>query len=739
MSTATPQPKENMGAPLPRIDGRAKVTGAARYAADFAVGNAAQAYLLTSTIARGRITGFDLTKAQAIPGVLHIMTHENAGPIGSLTFMMMGGQSSDSVKPLDGPAIHYAGQIIGMVVAESYETARQAARAVGVTYAAEAPTSGFDPPGGEVIAAATMPEHEDPKAGDAEAAFAKAAVKIDAEYSTPPQHHNTIELFSTTCVWNGDELTVYEPSQWVKGLQVGLATQLGIKPDKVRVISPYVGGAFGSKGTVTNRTVLVALAARLLRRPVRLVATRAQGFSFATYRAETKQRVRLAADASGKLVAFTHDGYEITSRTDAYAVAGTKNTAVMYDYGTVLTKVSIVRADRNTPGFMRSPGEVPYMFALESAMDELAVALKIDPVELRRRNDTRKSPINGAPYTSRSLVECYDQAAAAFGWAKRNPQPRSMQDGEWLIGYGCATACYPTQHNPASIRIKLTGEGQARVEIGVHDVGTGAYTAVAQIVSEKLGLPIENVEVVLGESTLPPGPIAGGSVTTASVAAVADIACAALRKRLFGEGALAASATPTVEAYAGAFERIGTGAIEEYAEWSQKGARPGAMAGLHKGQVGISGGQTDDAVMFSFGAEFVEVRVHSLTGEIRVPRVVGAFAAGRIVNTRTANSQLMGGMIWGIGSALHEFTEVDEREARYVNDNIAEYLVPVNADVPVVDIILVPEVDTIIPMGIKGLGELGNVGTSAAIANAVYHATGKRYRDLPLVIDKTVA
>ena len=426
---------------------------------------------------------------------------------------------------------------------------------------------------------------------------------------------------------------------------------------------------------------------------------------------------------------YGHEAWEQTSRLDDYVVNGTGASTAMYSAEAIKTKVHVVRTDRNTPGFMRAPAEVPYFFALESAMDELAVALKMDPIELRRINDTMVNPANGAPYTSRSLMQCYDAAAEAFGWSNRSAAPGSMRDGEWLIGWGCATAAYPTQMAPATARIALSANRTVRVQSAVHDVGTGAYTIIAQLVSERLAIPIERVAVELGDSGLPAGPVAGGSVTTASVGAAVAKACDAIIAKLYPNGRFE-------DDVAAAFKALAVGSIEEYAEYEPDGLPKGSAAALQAGKLAIIGGALPDRTMFSFGAEFVEVRINARTREIRVPRCVGAFASGRIMNPRTARSQLMGGMIWGISSALHEGMEIDLNTGKYVNDNLAEYLVPVNADIGSVEVILIPEVDTKVnPLGIKGLGELGNVGTDAAVANAVFHATGKRIRKLPIRLE----
>jgi xanthine dehydrogenase YagR molybdenum-binding subunit len=416
MVDAAPEPKQNMGRPEARYDARAKVTGEAQYAADFSVANPAYAMLVTSAVAKGRITRIDRAAAEAIPGVLLVMTHENRGQLGPFKFFGAGGESATVRPPMPDDRVTHDGEIVAMVVADSFETARDAAHRLRVEIAAEKPIHGLGSPGVAITPAAKPgTQHEkDAAAGDFDRAFREGEVTLEAEYKTPAQHHNPIELFSTTCVWNGRELTVYEPCQFVTGFQHGLARQLQIEPEQVHIVSPYVGGAFGSKGSVTQRTALVALAARRLNRPVKLVVTRDQGFTTATYRAETQHRLRLAAGRDGKLTAYGHEAFEVTSQADDYVVAGTKITSAMYAAPNVATKVNVVKADRNTPGFMRSPAEVPYMYALEAAMNEMADKLGIDPVQFRRINETNVNPVTGARYTSRSLMQCYDEAASIW-------------------------------------------------------------------------------------------------------------------------------------------------------------------------------------------------------------------------------------------------------------------------------------------------------------------------------------
>jgi xanthine dehydrogenase YagR molybdenum-binding subunit len=741
------------GQAQPRVDARAKVTGTARYASDEQVANPAFAYLVTSAISRGRIRGFNLAAAKAVPGVLDILTHENVGSQAAPPPQM--DPTDKPTETLESDRVWHDGQIVAIVVAETFEAAREASYKLEVIYAPERPSATFDSPGVTSEIRKETARAKDPKVGDFAHAFAAAPVKIDARYSTPTQHHNPIELFTTTCVWEGENLTVYEPSQAMHGNKNNLATQLRIDPSRIRSISRYVGGAFGSKSLAAH-TVWIAIAARRLGRPVKLVPTRDQGFTIRTYRAETRHHLQLGADRNGKLSALRHEGWELVSRPSHFNVSGAMSTARMYACPNIETKVNLVHADRNSPGFMRAPPDTPYMFALESAMDELAVSLNMDPIELRRTNDTKTDPSNGKPFSSRSLMQCYDEAAERFGWQKRNAKPGSMHDGDWLIGWGCATACYPSNIGAAAVRLSLTAQGKATVGMAAHEIGTGAYTLVAITAARVLGLKVEDVDVKMGDSDLPPVPIAGGSNNAASTAHVTNMACEEARAKIAAAAVTAGdspfhgadpaslrlqSGTLTgaggSEPLAKALGRVTGGVLEIHAEFVPKGAAPGALQMLYKGVPAfVSGISREDVTAFAFGAQFVEIRVHRRTKELRVARVVSAFAAGTIVNATAARSQYMGGVIWGLSSALHEKTEVDLRTARYVNDNLADYLIPVNADTPSIDIIMVAEEDTRVnPLGIKGIGEVGIVGMNAAVANAVFHATGRRIRDMPVRLE----
>jgi xanthine dehydrogenase YagR molybdenum-binding subunit len=736
------------GRPIARVDGIAKVTGAARFASDEPVAHPVYAYLVTSSIARGRISRFQLEDAKSVKGVIEIFTHEN---IGTAAKSDTGPDGHPSTTTLESNQVWYDGQIVAIVVAETYESAREAANKVTVIYESETPSATFDSPG------VTSEPHKteqapDPSKGDADAAYAGAAAKIDARYATPTQHHNPIELFTVTCAWEGGKLTIYEPSQFMWGTKASVAKQIKVDPEKVRAISRYIGGAFGSKGP-NPRTAWIAIAAKHVGRPVKLVPTRDQGFTIATYRAETRQHVKLGANTDGRLVSLHHEGWEVTSRPSGYNVAGVESTARMYACPNIATAVNVVHADRNTPGFMRAPPETPYMFGLESAMDELAYELDLDPIELRRVNDTQEDPVTGLPFSSRSLMKCFDAAAAQFGWARRNKQPATMREGDWQLGYGCATACYPSNVGPAAVRVSLTAAGKATVGVAGHEIGTGAYTVVAITAARSLGLEVNDVTVHMGDSELPPIMVAGGSNNAASATNAVVKACEAIRRQVANAAVKAADsqfrgANPdslllvnaALAGAAGGHEPLHTAVariahrIEVYAENIPEGLPPTAVSDMSDGKPKmLRGGGRKDVAAYAFGAHFVEVRVHSRTREIRVARVVSAFAAGTIVNPTTAHSQFMGGAIWGLSAALFEATEVDTSTARYVNRNLADYLVPVNADVPSIEIIMVPEEDSRVnPLGVKGIGEIGIVGMNAAVANAVYHATGKRIRELPI-------
>ena len=694
-----------------RVEGPAKVTGQARYETDVRLTGMVQAALvLAPTI--GRIEGLDLASAYAVPGVLAIFTHLELGAaIAPVKHAMAGGWANSTWRPLASDEVAYPGQIVALVVAETGEGASEAAQAVTVRLATKTGTFRLEGTGEKL--ADLKDEHEDAHIGDVEAGWTKAAARVEATYDTPIQHHNPMELFATTCVWEGDRLIVHEPSRFVCGLQHGLAAQLGMPAEKVRVVSRLVGGHFGSRLDLSQHTAPVALAARLLRRPVQLVPSRRDGFTIANHRPESRHEIRLAADAEGRLTAFSHRATVATSRFDDFAMKGTDVTAALYACSNIAVEERVGRVDRNTPGPMRAPPEVPYLFALESAMDELAHALAMDPIELRRRNDTTTDPLTGKRYTTRPLMRCFDAAAAAFDW-DRARLPR--REGDWLVGAGCAAAIRPTKIGPAALRLTRTADG-AIVETAHHEIGNGITTLLATAAAEGLDVPIETVTVRLGDTLLPPAGLSGGSSTTTSLMNAMDEACGRLRTLLDRRG------------------RNDPGETSVLVEHRPEGFGPEAISKLDTGHVQL-GQVTGDRIAAAFGAQFAEVRVHAHTGEIRVPRLVGAFAAGRILNRLTAHSQLIGGMVWGMGSALLEATEVDPRAGSYTNANLADYLVATAADVPSVEALIIEDDDREVnPAGIKGLGEISIIGVNAAIANAIFAATGKRCRRLPIRLE----
>ena len=653
-------PNEIIGSAQKRIDGLAKVTGDALFGADHNPPHAAHAWLVTSPIALGRIRRIDEAAARQIPGVLGILTYRNVGKeITPGKHIIDGGYMSQSIAPLRDDRIHFAGQIVAVVIAETPELAHAAADALVIEYNKKRPSATFDSQGLKEVEADAMGETE-LEAGNIEIGLRSSDAVIDAWYETPAQHQNPLELFQTTCAWDGDQVTVWESTQNVRGHQHGLAKQLGLSAKQVRFVSPFTGGAFGSRGELGQHTALIALAARRLGRPVKHVATRRQCFYLRTFRAETRHHIQLGADRDCSLTVLVHDSWEITSRTERFAVAGSDSTARMYACPNVRVKCVNLEADRQAPGYMRAPPEMPYMFAMESAMDELAYALKCDPLELRRRNDTMVETVTNLPYTSRSLVQCIDRGAEVFGWRDRDPKPRSMRDGDDLVGWGFASAFYPAMIGPAECRITLMPDLHAIAEVGTHEIGTGIRTVMAQTVADLLGLQVEHVEVRIGDSRLPATPMSAGSNTTASVCSVLAIACEMLRERIAAAASKAqssvlyesevfnfrlkdgfAQAGPLREDLASAVRRAGRGrAMIQTASNNPHGAPPLVGPALvRRGKpVMMGGSRLKDRMQFAHGAQFVEVRVNQWTGEIRVPRMAGVFC--RRTHYESANGPL---------------------------------------------------------------------------------------------------
>jgi xanthine dehydrogenase YagR molybdenum-binding subunit len=726
-----------IGTPTSRVDGHAKVTGAAKYAGEFNVPDLAYGAVVTSTIAKGRIAHIDASKALRVKGVLDVLTHENRPRMAATSAAYkddVGPEKGSPFRPLYDDKILFSGQPIALVLAEEWEIARFAASLVRVEYKKQAHSTDLFARREKAFVA----EKPEKPRGNADRAYAAAAAHHEAEYFIPIEHHNPMELFASTAVWEGDgKLTVYDKTQGVQNVQRYLCSVFKMKPDDVRVVSPYVGGAFGSGLRPQYQVVLAVLAARALERSVRLVLTRRQMYGLG-YRPATIERLALGATVDGTLDAISHEAIAVTSQYEDFYRNDTGWSGQLYKSATAKYLHKLVRLDLATPSDMRAPGATTGVYALECAMDELAAALELDPLELRLRCYSNRDQNEDVPYTSKQLRECYRQGADAFGWSKRSAEPRSMRDGSELVGWGMATGVWEALQMECAARIVLTANGHAEVVCAFSDIGTGTYTIMAQVAADMLGLPLDNITVRLGDSTLPQAPVEGGSWTAASVSHAIARTADEVRKELLRlaktmpNSPLAGSKLNNTALIDGGIVNKQTGRAVSIAD----AMRHGAVDRIEREST-VSFKESNTHARNTHSAIFAEVKVDEEIGVIRVTRVVSAVAAGRILNTKTAHSQIMGAVVWGIGMALHEETLVDHEFGRIMNANIAEYHVPVNADVHAIDVIFVDEPDAIInPLGIKGVGEIGIVGVAAAIANAVYHATGKRVRDLPITLDK---
>jgi xanthine dehydrogenase YagR molybdenum-binding subunit len=684
-----------IGAPRVRVDGRPKVLGLARYAFEQELEHPTYLHPLQAPIARGRITAVDVSGARALDGVLAVLTHENAPRLPD--------KAEAGLRILQGPGIAFRGQFIGGVVAETAEVAREAAALVRFRYAEEEHDTAlrWD------HEARYRPEKVNPaypadtSDGDLEAGLAEAAVQIDATYRTPMEHNNPMEPHTTVATWDGDDLVLHDSTQGVHSVRKAIAELFGLDPDRVRVIAPYVGGGFGSKGEPHAHVVLAVMGARAVPgRPVKLALLRRQMVPNAGHRTPTIQRLRLGADADGRLTAIAHDVVEHTAHIKEFAEQTAVSTRGMYAAPNRVTTHRLVPLDVPAPSWMRAPGECPGMFAGECAMDELAIACGIDPIELRVRNEPRRDPESGKPYSSRGLVQCLREGAERFGWPGRDPRPGVRRDGAWLVGTGVASATYPVYRQSASATVHSDGYGYYRVSIGAVDIGTGAWTALTQIAADALDVDAGQVDLRIGDSRLPQASVAGGSSGTTTWGSAIVAAARALR--------------------------------EDHGDEPPAGTEATAQTPENPAAKGYA--------MHAYGAHFVEARVNADTGEARVSRMLGVFAAGRIINPRTARSQFMGGMTMGLSMALHEASVIDDRFGHVVNADLAEYHVAANADVPALEVHWIDEEDPHVnPMGSKGIGEIGIVGAAAAVANAVHHATGIRVRELPITPDKLLA
>ncbi len=728
------------GKPTSRIDGAAKVAGIAKYAGEYNVPRLAHAFVVSSAIAKGRIKLIDTAAALAVEGVLDVLTHAHRPKLASSDEKYKDDIAPEGspFRPLYDDRIRFSGQPVALVVAEELEIARFAASLLRIEYEAQEHVTDFEAQRkrGAVSTPEDAPSHSRGNAGQA---FAQAPVRVEAEYRIPVEHHNPMEPFATTAVWEGDgRITVYDKTQGPQNSRNYVADVSAMSRDKVRVLSAYVGGAFGSGLRPQYQLPLAVLAARALRRSVRLTLTRAQMFTLG-YRAGIVHELALGADSDGRLLSFRHNAVAMTSQFEDFGRSFVLWSSLLYRCPHAELRQRLVKLDQYTPCDMRAPGGAEGMYAIECAMDELAHAAGIDPLELRLINYSDKDQIENHPYSSKELRECYRQAAERFGWSKRNGKPRSMRDGSELIGWGMATGIWEAMQLKASARATLSANGSVEIASATADIGPGTYTMMAQIGAEMLGVPLESVTVKLGDSSLPDAPVEGGSFTTSSVGSAIHSACRAVQAELLrlaqkrAGSPLAGAALDDVVFVDGRIRRR----HEARGEVSVADAMRAGKADRIEKEATAEPAENSKYSHYTHSAVFAEVRVDEELGVIRVTRVVSAVAAGRILNPKVAGSQILGAVVGGIGMALHEETSTDHRFGRFMNHNFAEYHVPVNADVAAIDVIFVEEKDDEInPLGVKGVGEIGIVGTAAAIANAVYHGTGKRVRDLPITVDK---
>jgi len=728
-----------IGSATSRVDGRAKVTGEARYAGEFNVPGLIHGYVVESTIPKGRIVRIDTSGALQVDGVIDVLTHRNRPQMADDEDAYKDDTAPEKgspYRPLYDDRIHFSGQPLALVLAKDWETARVAASLIRIEYQKEPHVTDLHAQRDDAFAIDTPAKPR----GDAEKAFATAAVRHVAEYFIPTEHHNPMELFASTAMWDGGKLTVYDKTQGVQNVQKYLCGVFDMQPDEVRVMSPYMGGGFGAGLRPQYQVVLAVLGTRALKRPVRVMLTRAQMYALG-HRPASIERLALGANDGGTLDAMTHEAIAVTSQFEEFARNDTGWGNLLYKSPNAKFEHKLVKLDVPTSCDMRAPGAATGVYALECAMDELAIALKTDPVQLRLQCYSDRDQGEDIPYTSKQLRECYRQGAAEFGWDRRTPEPRSMREGSELVGWGMASGVWEALQMPATVRIVLTANGHAEVATAASDIGTGTYTIMAQVAADMLGLPIDNISVKLGDSTLPQCPLEGGSWIAASVCNAIANTARAIRGDLL-KLASRMKASPLASASVDDVALI-DGKIVSKRDANRAVSIASAMQSGNADRITREEAnkveEDKSHARNVHSAVFAEVKVDEELGVIRVTRVVNAVAAGRILNLKTAHSQVMGGVVWGIGMALHEETLFDHRFGRVMNANIAEYHVPVNADVHDIKVIFVEEPDEIVnPLGIKGLGEIGIVGVAAAIANAVYHATGKRVRDLPITLDKVV-
>ncbi|RZL14383.1 MAG: xanthine dehydrogenase family protein molybdopterin-binding subunit [Hymenobacter sp.] len=760
------QPGGFVGKPIVRVEGREKVTGKAKYSAEFPLPGLTYGVLATSTIAKGKIMSIDTGAATREPGVIAVLTHQNMPKLAKTPNTPEGKKDTGSqmgFQPLTGDEIFYAAQPVALVVADTLDHAIHAAKLVKVTYQKAEPIASFHDPKAALFDPQKIQDGKadaHTKRGDAKGEFAKSAIQLTATYNHPVYNHNPMEPGSTTAVWDApDRLTVYESTQGVTRTQSTLSAMLGLPREQVRVITKYLGGGFGCKGSMWPHTILTVQAAKAVGRPVKLMLTRPQMFTSMGHREDQAQTVQLGATAEGKITSIVHTKTSTTSPWDNYAESNSKILDMLYATPTFDASYELARANVMTSTFMRAPGEAPGSFALECSMDDLAYKVGVDPIEIRLRNHADHDYSTGKPWSSKSLKQCYARGAELFGWSKRNPKPGATRDGRFLVGMGMATASYPVHNSQGTARARLYADGHAVVQSGATDLGTGTYTVMTQVAADSLGLPLEKVRFELGDTQLPTAPNSGGSVAAGTVSSSVYLAAQDVWQKLtkiaildkksplykakaedvaVEKGRLFLKKDPKKgEAFGDLMKRADITDIEGMAQGKYGSGYEAASAAANADPA-----HKDEAAqhsMHSFGAHFCEVRVDMDLGTIRVSKWVSVMGAGRVLNAQTARSQIIGGAIFGIGSALMEETVRDQNFSRYTNADLAGYHVPVNADIPNITVEFVDEHDPFInAMGVKGIGEISMVGVAAAVGNAVFHATGKRLRDLPLTPDKVM-
>jgi xanthine dehydrogenase YagR molybdenum-binding subunit len=727
------QPTAGIGAPIPRRDGRAKVTGEAKYAGEEAPPGTLHAVVVTSSIARGRLTGLDARNALAVPGVVTVIMHQDVPKLGPASVLPFG----QTHLPMQSAEIRYEGEPLALVLAETLEAATEGAARLRPTYERIQHVTFED--GRELVPRSASEGNGfaileiDAQKGDVEAAFANAAAAIDQTYRTPCRHHNVMEPPATLAEWRGDTLHVHDATQWTYGVRYGLAAVFGIPPEQVHVRCPYTGGGFGSKGTVWSHQVLASVAAKISGRPVKLALARAGCFTDCGYQPMMRSRVRLAADRDGALRAIVHESANLTSQFDDYVEFGNAGARALYATPALLVRTRVVKADVSNPTAMRAPHEGPGMFAFESAMDELAVELDVDPLELRLRNYAESDPLDGKPFSSKKLREAYAEAARRFGWSQRPRAPRSMRDGDKLIGWGMASAIMGANRMAANARVRFAADGAVTVEAGCQEIGNGAATVLPQIAGEVLGISAERIVLRRGDTSLPEtGGTFGSSTTMCVGSAVAD-AAEKLKARIgslaAASGASGTSGAVSPERWSAILGEMGVAEVVAEGAFAPDGA-----------PFDLNGSQSKYAIL-TWGAVFVEIEVDEALGLARMRRCVAGYSVGRVVNPRTARSQVIGGIIWGYGRAMLEESVMDRRYGRFLSKNLSGVMLPVNADIPRdIDVFFVDEHDQhASKIGARGVGEVGEVGVAAAIANALYHATGKRIRRLPVHVEDLLA